>query len=85
MAEATTRVRWGLAVRLLARDWKAGETLVLLVALLVAVAAMSAVGFFTDRVRQAVTQQAGEALAADLKIESDTPIDRDLENRALAR
>ena len=40
MAEATTRVRWGLAVRLLARDWKAGETLVLLIALLVAVAAM---------------------------------------------
>lgn len=85
MAEAIPRVRWGLAVRLLARDWKAGETLVLLVALLVAVAAMSAVGFFTDRVRQAVTQQAGEALAADLKIESDTPIDPDLESRALAR
>jgi putative ABC transport system permease protein len=84
MAEATTRVRWGLAVRLLARDWKAGETLVLLIALLVAVAAMSAVGFFTDRVRQAVTQQAGEALAADLKIESDTPIDPDLKARALA-
>ena len=70
---------------MLGRDWKAGETLVLLVALLVAVAAMSAVGFFTDRVRQAVTQQAGEALAADLKIESDTPIDSDFQTRALAR
>ncbi|MDH3420826.1 MAG: ABC transporter permease, partial [Gammaproteobacteria bacterium] len=80
-----TRIRWSLAVRLLGRDWKAGETLVLLVALLVAVAAMSAVGFFTDRVRQALTQQAGEALAADLKIESDTPIDPDFEARALAR
>ena len=80
-----TRIRWSLAVRLLGRDWKAGETLVLLVALLVAVAAMSAVGFFTDRVRQALTQQAGEALAADLKIESDTLIDPDFEARALAR
>jgi len=77
--------RWSLPARLLVRDWKAGETLVLLVALLVAVAAMSAVGFFTDRVRQAVSQQAGEALAADLRLESDYPLDPDLETRASAR
>jgi putative ABC transport system permease protein len=70
---------------MLVRDWKAGETVVLLVALLVAVAAMSAVGFFTDRVRQAVSQQAGEALAADLRLESDYPIDPELTERALAR
>src|SRR5688572_33162740 len=31
---------------------------------------MSAVTFFTDRVRSAVSQQAGEALAADLRVES---------------
>lgn len=80
-----TRVRWSLAARLLARDWKSGETVVLLVALLVAVAAMSGVGFFTDRVRQAVSQQAGEALAADLRLESDSPIDPDLVARAQAR
>ncbi len=78
------RVRWTLAARLLVRDWKAGETVVLFVALLVAVGAMSAVGFFTDRVRQAVTQQAGEALAADLRLESDSPIDRDLLPQAAA-
>ena len=35
---------------------------------------MSAVSFFTDRVRQAVSQQAGEALAADLRIESIIPL-----------
>ena len=58
--------RWGLAIRLFLRDWKGGETGVLLGALIVAVAAMSAVGLFTDRVMQAVTQQAGEILAADL-------------------
>ncbi len=80
-----TNVRWGLAARLLVRDWKAGETLVLFVALLVAVAAMSAVGFFTDRVRQAMTQQASEMLAADLKVESDYPLDPDLKSRAIAR
>lgn len=63
-----------LAFRLLARDWRSGEILVLLTALSVAVAAMSAVVFFTDRVRQAVSQQAGETLAADLKVESNDPL-----------
>ena len=46
----------------------------LLAALIIAVAAMSAVTFFTDRVRQAVAQQAGEALAADLRLESINPL-----------
>jgi putative ABC transport system permease protein len=63
-------VPWSLGARLLIRDWRSGEVLVLLAALIVAVAAMSAVTFFTDRVRVAVSQQAGEALAADLRIES---------------
>ncbi|HEX5419397.1 MAG TPA: FtsX-like permease family protein [Gammaproteobacteria bacterium] len=67
-------VPWSLAARLLARDWRSGETLVLLAALVVAVAAMSAVTFFTDRVRQAVGQQAGASLAADLRLESGDPL-----------
>src|SRR4029079_12048284 len=33
----------------------------------------SAVTFFTDRVRQAVSQEAGEALAADLRVDSARP------------
>ena len=67
-------VSWGLAGRLLARDWRSGEVVVLLAALVVSVAAMSAVTFFTDRVKQAVSQQAGEALAADLRLESVNPL-----------
>ncbi|MBN1240203.1 MAG: ABC transporter permease [Gammaproteobacteria bacterium] len=67
-------VPWSLAGRLLARDWRSGEVLVLLAALVVAVGAMSAVTFFTDRVRQAVAQQAGESLAADLRLESINPL-----------
>lgn len=70
----TSRVPIGLALRLLLRDWRSGELAVLLAALIVAVTAMSAVVFFTDRVRQAVSQQAGEALAADLKLESGEPL-----------
>jgi putative ABC transport system permease protein len=75
-------MRGGLATRLLVRDWRAGETVILVVALVVAVAAMSAVGLFTNRVRQAVTQQAGEVLAADLRLESDYPITPDYEQLA---
>jgi putative ABC transport system permease protein len=67
-------VPWSLAGRLLARDWRSGEVIVLVVALVVAVTAMSGVAFFTDRVRQAVAQQAGEALAADLRVESIDPL-----------
>ena len=76
-------MRWGLATRLLVRDWRAGETVILVVALVVAVAAMSAVGLFTNRVRQAMTQQAGEILAADLRLESDSPLSPDFESLAI--
>jgi len=76
------RIPLSLALRLLGRDWRAGEVLVLLGALVVAVAAMSAVTFFTDRVRAAVGQQAGEALAADLRIESINPLPPELTSAA---
>lgn len=77
-----SKVPWSLAGRLLARDWRSGEVLVLLAALVVGVAAMSAVTFFTDRVRQAVSQQAGEALAADLRVESARPLPDELRELA---
>ena len=47
-----------------------------MLALLVAVSALTAVGFFTSRVSRAVDQQAGEVLAADLRMQSREPIDR---------
>ncbi len=67
-------IPWNLAGRLLIRDWRSGEVLVMFVSMIVAVAAMSAVSFFTDRVRQAVSQEAGEVLAADLRVESVRPL-----------
>ena len=70
-------MKLSLAARLLIRDWRAGETPVLLTALVVAVGAMAAVGFFTDRVAQAVRQEAGEVLAADLRVESNYPLPSD--------
>jgi putative ABC transport system permease protein len=66
-----------LALLALARDGKSGELRVLMLALLVAVSALTAVGFFTNRVSRAVDQQAGEVLAADLRLRSNNPISRD--------
>ncbi|MBT8048569.1 MAG: FtsX-like permease family protein [Xanthomonadales bacterium] len=66
-----------LAVKLLARDWRAGELTVLVTALLVAVTALTGVAFLTDRVGQAVEMRAAESLAADLRLSSNQPIDPD--------
>jgi putative ABC transport system permease protein len=56
------------------RGWRSGELRVLTAALVIAVAAVTAVGFFTERVHDAVRQQAGESLAADLVLAADKPI-----------
>lgn len=73
-----------LAFLALARDGKSGELRVLLFALLVAVSALTAVGFFTSRVTLAVDQQAGEVLAADLRLQSRTPLKREYFQAATA-
>jgi len=58
----------------LRRDLRAGELSVLLAAIVLAVASMTAVGFFTDRVGRAVRAQAAESLAADMVIRSTAEI-----------
>lgn len=60
-----------LTWRLFKRDGLAGEWQILLAALTIAVAAMSAVGFFSSRVNLALTQEAHGMLAADVSISSD--------------
>lgn len=64
-----------LALRQLRREWRSGELAVLWMSLCVAVAALCAVGFLVDRIGRAVTAQASEVLAADLRVESDAAID----------
>jgi putative ABC transport system permease protein len=59
------------ALRMTARDWRAGELRFLLVALVVAVSALSAVGFFIDRMRAGLERDAHQLLGADLVIRSD--------------
>jgi putative ABC transport system permease protein len=72
-------------LRSLLRDLKSGELAVLLLALLVAVASLTAVGFFTSRVGRAVNQQAGEVLAADLRLESAREIAASYDAEATGR
>jgi putative ABC transport system permease protein len=63
-----------LSTRQFRRGWKSGEYTVMAAALALALAAVSAVGFFTARVRTAVVEQAGESLAADLVLDSGEPL-----------
>lgn len=62
------------AIRLLRRDIRAGELRVLFVAIAIAVASVTSVGFFTDRIQQTLRQQANELLAADLVVSADHPL-----------
>jgi len=64
-----------LALRSLGRDWRAGELGVLLLALTIAVAALTGVGFLVQRIGAAVQEQASQVLAADLSLRSTQPLD----------
>ena len=61
---------WRLSGRLLLRQGRSGALWMLVVGLAVAAAALTAVTLFTDRVGRALERQAGEVLAADLRISS---------------
>ncbi|HIQ41668.1 MAG TPA: FtsX-like permease family protein, partial [Pseudomonas oleovorans] len=65
-----------LAARQLLRDARAGELRVLFFALLVAVAASSAIGYFSARLNDAMLLRASEFLAADLRLSGSTPADQ---------
>jgi len=58
---------------MLLRDWRAGELGVLAVALVIAVASVTSVGFFADRVSQALERDAHQLLGADLVLAADHP------------
>src|SRR4051794_24049362 len=63
-----------LALRTLGREWRSGELGVLLLALTIAVAALTGVGFLVGRIGAAVDRQASEVLAADIRLGSPEPI-----------
>jgi len=59
-----------LAIRSLQRDWRSAEVRILMLALVVAVAAVTAVSFFTNRIHRVMDLQTAELLGADLRVSS---------------
>jgi putative ABC transport system permease protein len=74
-----------LPLTMLLRDWRAGELRVLALALVIAVASVTSVGFFADRVWQALTREANQMLGADVLLLSDRPFAPELREEAARR
>ena len=62
-----------LAWRQTARDFRAGELRLLIVAVMLAVAALTAVGFFADRINNGLARDARQMLGGDAIVASDQP------------
>ncbi|MFZ6773615.1 ABC transporter permease [Undibacterium sp. SXout7W] len=74
-----------LALRMTLRDWRAGELRFLLLALMIAVASLSSVGFFADRMRSSLNRDAHQLLGADLLVSADQPINPEWREEAKKR
>jgi len=76
-----------LSLRMLRRDWRSGELRLLALALVIAVAAITSVGFFVDRLRLGLHRDAAQYMGGDAVLDSDHPIaahwDADARDRGL--
>ncbi|MBM6550019.1 ABC transporter permease [Marinomonas ostreistagni] len=61
------------AWRLLLREFKTGDVLTLLIALVVSVATVTGIGLFVDRLQQSFEQQSANLLGADRSVRRDDP------------
>ena len=75
---------FALAWRQTLRDFRAGELRLLAVAVLLAVAALTAVGFFADRLSNGLMRDARQLLGGDAVVASDQPPPPELEAKARA-
>lgn len=73
---------WSLGWRTLWRDLRAGELRLLIVAVTLAVAALTAVGFFADRLKGGLARDARQLLGGDAVVVSDAPTPRAFLDRA---
>ena len=71
-----------LGLLALRRDWRSGELRLVLLALLVAVAAVTSVGFLADRVGRALERDSAQMLGADLAVQTRAPAPDALVDRA---
>ena len=67
-------MHFSLALKLLWRDWRAGELTLLLVSLIIAVSTVTTITLFVDRLQQALLKESATFLAADRVVVSSDPI-----------
>lgn len=65
---------WRLATRYLVREFRAGQWLVIFFALVLAVATITSIKFFTDRLQRGLDEQSASLLGGDIVVSSATPI-----------
>src|SRR5574343_234808 len=65
---------WQLGWRALWRDLRAGELGLLIVAVALAVGALTAVGFFADRLQGGLQRDARQLIGGDAVVQSDHPV-----------
>ncbi len=73
------------AWRMLARDWRGGELQLLVGALAIAVAAVTSVGFFVERLQAGFERDAAQLLGGDLVISADQPMSAAYREQARTR
>ncbi len=70
------------ALKLLWRDWKGGELNILILSLLVAIATVTSIGLFTDRIKNTIQSEAGNLLAADAQVRGSMDVGGEWRNQA---
>jgi len=73
-----------LALNLLIRNWRSGELKLLSVSIVLAVAVLSGISIFTDRLDSTLLGQSNALLGADIIVESSKPVNQEWADQAAA-
>src|SRR4051812_26675517 len=73
-----------LALNLLIRNWRSGELKLLSVSIVLAVAVLSGISIFTDRLDSTLLGQSNALLGADIIVESSKPVNQEWADQATA-